>query len=305
VNCTSCDKDIDASAQICPRCNALVFTQPTLQSLELKPSKPSSRKPATILVFICGILLAFASIASFDGPAVIVAIVCIGIFCFGWSKPGMGATAKISFCIASILLVFSLSFLQKRNAERTRVDAVQARDRQAKELKDKNDAAFAQLTPLQHFDRAQGNLKVGADAATLALANQDLDDLANTNFAPRAKAVRLVYAKSLATEEHNAAVAAVKAAKDKAVVDAVVDRVLRDQMAKTVENTMLDEGYNVDVTADGPNHTTLRFKWIFVDKVFVHNFSKQTDVFDAARKEGFKKIVATDGYDENWSWTLQ
>jgi hypothetical protein len=73
---------------------------------------------------------------------------------------------------------------------------------------------------------------------------------------------------------------------------------------KKASRTILDSGRNVDVTAEGPNHTTLRFKWIFVDKVFAHDFSKRTEVFDTARKEGFKKIVATDGFDETWTWKL-
>jgi hypothetical protein len=203
-----------------------------------------------------------------------------------------------------VLLIVTLNREKKNKVEQKRIDALQANERQAKEFQKADDEAFLKLTPSQHLERAKATLKVGAGTETLALANRDLDALEKTDLAGQAKQLRSQYATSEEKAKRVAAIAAEKSAKEEKAAEAVVNRVLRDQMAKSVENSMLDEGYNVDVTAEGPDHTTLRFKWIFVSKVFAHQLSKRSELFDNARKLGFKKIVATDGYDEAWTWKL-
>lgn len=78
---------------------------------------------------------------------------------------------------------------------------------------------------------------------------------------------------------------------------------LRRKFASAYENELLDKGFNVDVTTEGRNATTLRLKWILVSKVIAHQFDKG-GVVPEMRKLGFKKFILTDGYDETWTWDL-
>ena len=302
--CAVCGQGLITVTPFCPKCGTRTSTEQQAMPAEIKSAKVDHRKSPTLFVIFGCVLLGSLSIARLSGPAEIVALVCITIFCLGWSKSGLGLAPKILFCVISILLVFFLNEEQNRKMERVRVDAIRSSERQAATLKKFNDDAFLKLTLAEHLSRAQATLKVGSDAAMLALANADLDYLQNTSLAKQAKDLRLQYSKSLATEARAAAASAAKSAKDKAADDEIINRILRDQMAKSVENSMLDEGYNIDVTAEGSNHTTLRLKWIFVSKVFAHQLSQRTEIFENARKVGFKKIIATDGYDETWSWSL-
>lgn len=96
---------------------------------------------------------------------------------------------------------------------------------------------------------------------------------------------------------------AAKAA-ERAVLEAKARRVLRDQMAKHIENAMLDEGFNVDVSARGPDHTVLHLKWALVSKVVAHQLAKG-DFLEDARALGFRRVEITDGFDETWYWNLR
>ena len=91
---------------------------------------------------------------------------------------------------------------------------------------------------------------------------------------------------------------------ERTLIEAKVKRVLRDQMAKNIENSMLDKGYNVDVIAIGKDHTVLHLKWVLVSKVMAHQLAKQGDFFENARKVDFKKVEITDGFKETWYWDL-
>ena len=295
--CAICGQSLGSTNSACPKCGN--GTSAGAIKIAARNSSPGAdpRKLAVLLVGFACLLLALLSLAQLSGPAEVVALICIALFFLGWSKRGLGAIPKIFFCVISILLVFFLNLEQNRKVEQKRTNAILSSERQAATLKKLNDDAFAKMSLAQHLSRAQATLKVGSDAATLAMANADLDYLQHTNLAKQAEELRAKYAQSVA-------VAAEKSAKEKVATAEAINRILRDQMAKSVENSMLDEGYNVDVTAEGPNHTTLRFKWIFVDKVFAHQLSERTEVFENARKVGFKKILATDGYDETWTWNL-
>jgi leucyl-tRNA synthetase len=88
------------------------------------------------------------------------------------------------------------------------------------------------------------------------------------------------------------------------VAEAAASRIIRDALAKSIENEMLDKGFNVDVSATGPDHTTLHLKYIFVSKVFAHQLSENGEFFEQLRAAGFKKLICTDGYDETWTWKL-
>jgi hypothetical protein len=93
--------------------------------------------------------------------------------------------------------------------------------------------------------------------------------------------------------------------KRQAEEEAKNDEAIRVVMAKTMENTFLGKGFNVDVNAIGPHHTTLRLKWVLVSKVTAYQIAQDDqETLMSLKKAGFKKFTITNGYDESWTWTL-
>ena len=80
---------------------------------------------------------------------------------------------------------------------------------------------------------------------------------------------------------------------------------VRVQFAKFTEDSLLREGFDVDVTAYGPKHKFLKFRYVLASKSFVFNFNEQRqDMIATMKQEGFTKFSITDGYDANWTWDL-
>lgn len=93
--------------------------------------------------------------------------------------------------------------------------------------------------------------------------------------------------------------------KKEAAALATIADALRVAFAKDVENRMLAQGINCDVVAIGPKHTILKFKWALVSKVTAYQFAhSDSDMWKEMERQGFKKFIISDGFDEEWSWTL-
>lgn len=79
---------------------------------------------------------------------------------------------------------------------------------------------------------------------------------------------------------------------------------LRRKFAASYESSLLDEGIDATVTVSGRHATTLRLKWILVNRVLAHQFSQKADLFSNLRNMGFTRLEITDGYDSSWYWNL-
>src|SRR5262249_47150382 len=132
-------------------------------------------------------------------------------------------------------------------------------------------AAFTDMTSAQHLAAAQQAWKPDATVDQLDDALHHLKAIPPSAIeSTKAKAIeqKIIVLKSKRQQE--AANAKAAEARNTALAEAKVKRVLRDQMAKDIENSMLDEGYNVDVSALGNDHTLLRLKWALVSKAMAH-----------------------------------
>jgi hypothetical protein len=89
--CGRCGHRLEALTSFCPRCGTPVLVQsPAQRQTSILPND-DARKSAAWLVFIGCFVLALISATALSGPAEIVALACIAIFCFGWSKRGIAA----------------------------------------------------------------------------------------------------------------------------------------------------------------------------------------------------------------------
>lgn len=222
------------------------------------------------------------------------------------------AVLVILMCVA--LLIVMLGYWAHQEAELTRqVDARaeaaaqaaiaerEAAAARAQQDNSKRQAAFDEMTAEQHFQLAKRLLTPDALPSALEEGHRNLDAIP-PNSPQAAKGAVLVNQLNAEEKRRDA-----EAAKQRAIAAKEYDAsqaIFRDQMAKTIESKMLDEGYDMEVKATGTGKTTLYIKYILVGKVFVHQFEKQDEIFRMARGAGFKKIVVTDGYDASWYWNL-
>jgi hypothetical protein len=196
------------------------------------------------------------------------------------------------FVLTTVLVVVIVVNVVNVDKQQGLVEQAEQKEREAKRVAET--AAFARMTPAEHLARARELIQSKSPQAFEA----GLKELSAIDpRAPEGKEaarLRLQYQAAKKKQE-----------REQTIAQAAESRKLRDAMAKTIENGMLDEGWNVDVRAVGNDHTTLLIKWILVSKAMAHQLSKKGELFENARIAGFKKIEITDGYDETWYWNLK
>ncbi|MBL4689402.1 MAG: hypothetical protein JKY37_32735 [Nannocystaceae bacterium] len=105
--------------------------------------------------------------------------------------------------------------------------------------------------------------------------------------------------------------AAKKLEKCRKKVERQFDKGLRDVMvmqrtnfATQLENSLLDDGLDVRVTAKGKYSDHLKVKWILMGRPAVRAMTKETGFLQNAEKVGFKLVTFTDGYYESFKFDL-
>jgi hypothetical protein len=169
----------------------------------------------------------------------------------------------------------------------------------AQDTRDYVAEAFNNMTPAQHLEAAQ---QAARPDATIDQINEGLRHLGTIppSAVEATKAKPLEQKLKMAQKKRRA-----EADRKQALLEAKAKRLLRDQLAKSIEGSLLDEGFNVDVNAIGNDHTVLHLKWVLVSKAMAHQLSEQSDFFEKARAVGFKRVEITDGYDQTWYWNLK
>jgi FKBP-type peptidyl-prolyl cis-trans isomerase len=81
----------------------------------------------------------------------------------------------------------------------------------------------------------------------------------------------------------------------------------RKEFARKLETNYLDNGLNIDVTAEGPKAQVLKIKYALTSKVLAHQIEKG-DLLETAKTLGFTKVRLTNGFEsslaEGYTWTL-
>jgi hypothetical protein len=77
----------------------------------------------------------------------------------------------------------------------------------------------------------------------------------------------------------------------------------REQFAAELDRVFFEKRMNADVSADGPQNTTLRIDNVLTSNVLAHDLQK-SGIIEKARSAGFKLILFADGHDASWTWEL-
>lgn len=83
-----------------------------------------------------------------------------------------------------------------------------------------------------------------------------------------------------------------------------IELLLREVLAKNMERSLLDKGISSDIQAKGKNKQTLEYKYALMSKAFVYKLVNEGNALETAKKAGFKKLVFTDGFNNNWAYDL-
>ena len=58
------------------------------------------------------------------------------------------------------------------------------------------------------------------------------------------------------------------------------------------------------MTSSGPKSTILKFRYVLLNRPFLHKILNETDILKASERAGFKTVVFTDGYNQSASYSL-
>lgn len=78
----------------------------------------------------------------------------------------------------------------------------------------------------------------------------------------------------------------------------------REAFANYAEEHFLKSGHDFHVTVNGPNKTTITFKYVLMSRPMVYKINNETSFMTRLRSEGFRKLIMTDGYNETWTVNL-
>lgn len=77
----------------------------------------------------------------------------------------------------------------------------------------------------------------------------------------------------------------------------------RKSFAKLIEQSLVENRINADVSVSGNKNTILKIKWALANKVFANDISN-SGIIQKAEKAGFKKVIFTDDYNYSCYWDL-
>lgn len=215
----------------------------------------------------------------------------------------MTSRLRTPLVLAAVLLVpVVIVFVtaQSEKAKQEGLDRAASLDRfsRAANAAAEKQAAFDKLSPIEHLAEAKKLLNIDGPQVSIS---EGLEHIAaidkGSPLYKQADQTRRAFEEARRKRD-------AQEAKRKQLAEAAAKHLLRIELAKTLENKMLDQGLNVDISAIGADQTVLHIKWILVSKAIAHNLSKEADFFSNARLVGFKRIEITDGYDERWWWKL-
>lgn len=307
--CSGCGFILSTQQGFCPKCGKAITVAafPATPPPQRTTSGEERLWNARLWVGIGCVVLAIVITSNLQDVAGWIGIISSVIFAVGWSIRAIQFRHKIAFVILSVAIVAGVQWIevvqaQKRAATHQAIlnRIAEQRESSSRLRMRQEEDAFNKMTPAQHLGVAKEDLKPKTTEDRIAEGMKHLQAVNGTPLEAQGIALRKHYEAQKTQAEKAAAVEAAISIKKANAENEQQEILARDAMAKTIENGMLSEGYDVDVNAIGAKHTTLRIRFILVNKAFAYQTAHSPDIINSARDAGFKKLVLTDGYDEQW-----
>jgi hypothetical protein len=258
--CNRCGKTLAEADRYCAACGNIVPAG--REPISIQPSH-QPQGAGKVLGAIASVVLMVFAFATFNPLTATLAIPLIIVGAFVMSSKIGGQTKLIAAAAIVVILIIS-DRVEDWQVSREKEKVARA-DKESKErqlLEDsKKKAEFDALTPGQHLAEAAEMLDPSKPQPVIQAGLKHLDAIpVGSENAPKAQSLRFQYWVRQKKHDLELNRQRVEDAKAKATVQATLNRVLRDDLAKRMEIKMLDDGYNMEVRATGTDHTTLR--WI-------------------------------------------
>jgi len=307
MNCSRCGSPVYSLQTFCNKCGAALASSPANIPSSAADRLSKARFGVGFACFLAAIIL----LSTLESAAAWIGVLALVVFAVGWSVRFIQFRTKVAFVIVTFILVAGAEGIERSRLEGNAIelqkkrDQIKARDEMdARISAQREENAFNKMTPAEHLAATKDGLKVGCPEDKVADGMKHLAALRGTPLESQGSAVLSHYEGEERKAQAAAQAANAAETRKNAAEKARLDMLGRDAMAKSIEDGMLSEGYNVDVNAIGSNHTILRIKFILVDKAFAYQTAHSPEIIGTAREAGFKKIVLTDGYDELWNINL-
>jgi hypothetical protein len=264
-------------------------------------SADSDKDLAARQKFLAAVVTALIAALALRGWASLAAI--FAVFLLFYAVPLIkGSTIKrLAFVGVAIIVVTVIKIAEVANENREERESTRIAEESASKAAEQQAAsnrAFAEMTPAAHLSQVRNLLEPGAPPEALVEANKHI--AAIPSGTAEARAASILRSRFVADLQKKTA----EDAKRNANEEAAAKEAARIEFAKTVENQMLDQGWDFEVTTAGVRHTTLKMKWVLASKVIAHQLSEKRDLFETARQLGFERMELTDGFEETWTWRL-
>jgi hypothetical protein len=79
----------------------------------------------------------------------------------------------------------------------------------------------------------------------------------------------------------------------------------RARFAAQLDTSYLEDGMDVKVRVQGKENTTLLIEYPLVNRVTAYQFSKSGTLWSDLKRFGFRKLIIGDGFESQWSWTIE
>lgn len=264
--CSRCGCFLTLGGTFCSNCGASTATN--VPPITTNTEGPAERLfKARLLVGIVWVVLIPVLLINLHPVAAVIGIIASFVFAVGWSLKSVPSRYKLLAVPIGLLLVVGVQWIEATVVEHQKMRVEEENKRiatqnaEAARLKAKQEQeAFDRMTPSQHLAAEEQDLTVNAPDDQVADGLRHLNALQNTALAARGKAVRARYEAEQAEEEKS--IQAAQAVEEKRIQAAQAadarkaaaenekqaeqGRVL---MAQTIENSMLEQGFDMDVKA--------------------------------------------------------
>ena len=302
--CHACGQPLEPADKFCTQCGTPlpVVNVPLAAPSHNPPSLPLPNERLRITwmpVTVACAVLGFIALGTLHSQAAWITVLALVAFALSWPRKSIGAAVKLGFLVTVLIVVAAVNVFEGRrqsSVETSQQPASpivgQTQDVTEQKAESQADAAFKKMTPREHLEAVKRDFTAGASENELEDGNRNVDALKGSSLEKQGEALQQRYYAR-----------AQRQAESERQSELESERI---QYAQTLQTNLLDSDMDADVNAIGRRHTTLQLKYVLATKLFVYKFSKEVlpEYIDDMRRLEFKKLVVTNGYDQQWTWNL-
>jgi len=219
-------------------------------------------------------------------------------------KPKVKLVVAITIVVSLLFVGFVtlILYVDAKSAEQTRI-AQQSAAVDAQQKAAVSEQRFNAMSSKEHIAEATKLLVVDAPEGDVQTAESHLA-AAQKDAQKQVAAIRAKFKSAQAAADDKRKKTAAAEQKKQEDEDRQTRETVRRALAASTQDGMLRQGYDMKISAVGPEHRILRIEWVLMNRPAIYQMIHAPSFWDSLREDGFTKVIATDGYDQTWTWKL-